>query len=139
MVDISSDVHIKTFTNKAQPYINDIIDFTIKVENRIKSQKEFILDIKDISDYSPDHNINDNYDGKDYIVEYVDAEFSEFTINNDPNNIIWAWTLDNIPANATYQLTLSLRSQKPGLHTIHTDFTNNKNINKADGIQLFNI
>ena len=132
LVDISSDVHIKTFTNKTQPYVNDIMDFTIRVENRAKPQKEFIFDIKDIGDYSPSHSAND------YIVEYVDNDFGEFEINKDStSNSIGIWTLDDIPVNATYQLTLSLRPQKSGLHTIHTDFANNKDINNADGIQRF--
>lgn len=137
LVDILSDVHIKTLTNKSQPYVNELFDFTIKLDNRIKSQKEFTFDITDIGDYNPTHNIGDNYDGKDYAVEYVDCDFGDFTISTDDNNSIGVWKLYDIPANSEHQLTLSLKPKKAGLHTIHTDFANSGNINDSDGIQHF--
>ena len=137
LVDIVSNIHISTIVDKHRPSVGDIIDFTIKVENRLKAQEKFTFNITDIGDYEPMHNTGNNFDGKDYTIAYVDCDVGEFTPNEEENGVIGEWTISKIPINAKYRMTLSLKPTKQGLHTIHTDFTNQTNNNDND-IQSFN-
>ena len=140
LVDTISDVHIRTFTNKTRPYVDDLIDFTIVMENRFKSQNNFAFYIADHGDYSVpmEHNTGATFDGKDYDIEYVDCEYGEFTINEEENSKIGIWSLNNIPADKQYKLVLTLRPKKEGTHVIHTDFENIRDANKIqDNIQRF--
>lgn len=140
LVDVVSDVHIKTFVSNSQPYTDDLIDFTIFMENRFKSQNNFIFSISDYGDYSSPlgHNTSEMFDGKDYTVEYVDCDYGDFEINEEENNKIGTWNLTNVPADKQYKLVLTLRAKKEGMHIIHTEFENIRNSSEPqDNIQRF--
>jgi len=115
MVNVSSKTLIKTSVSKQHPYIDELIDFTINVKNYIKKQNNFTFIIKDIGSYKFDHDKND------YLLEYYDCSKGEVD-NEEDNNKISKWTINNIDINEENELVLSLRPQELGYHIIETTF-----------------
>lgn len=122
LVDIPSDIHVTTSVNKSLPYIDELIDFHINVENRFKDQRKLIFNIYDIGRYDPKHMSND------YIVQpYVDCSYGDFTVNNNikESNKIGTWILENVKANTEHDLTITLQPTSPGTHVVQTVFYSN--------------
>ncbi len=117
MVNIPNDVRITTDVSKNLVYINEMFDFHIKVKNLHKKQKYFKFDIYDIGSYDIEHNRND------YEVKHIKCEKGTFNINNDENNKIGEWELNDIDINDEYHLTLSVIPQDTGIHTFKTIFS----------------
>lgn len=119
LVDIPSDVHITTSTNKNTAYVDELIDFRIKVNNKFKDQKKFTFNIYDIGQYESNHA--DNH----YEVSYIDCPNGDFVATQNQyhnDNKIGTWTLQNIKANTEYNLTITLKPTSPGTHVIQTIF-----------------
>ena len=87
MVDISSNIHIKTSVNKPKPYLNELIDFKISAKNFTKKQKESIFIVKDIGSYNQFHSKND------YNIEYAKFNKGMFVDGSAPAKI--SLTSDN--------------------------------------------
>ena len=126
MVNIPNDVRITTDVSKSLPYVNELIDFHIKVINLHKKQKTFKFDIYDIGSYDTSHPTND------YLLEYVKCKNGTFTPMHDDNyqypnshngNKVGEWVLKDIDVNDEYHLTLSVRPQDTGNHIFKTIFT----------------
>ena len=118
LVNIDSNIKVKTFVSKQRPYIGELIDFTIQMTNYTKPQATLTFDIQDIGAYEMDHP------QCDYQVEGVNCSDSIFTESNDGNKI-GVWTINDVPINSTYELVLTLRPLDTGYHTIKTILTNN--------------
>ena len=114
MVDISSNVRIKTSVSKSKPYLNELIDFKIKFKNYSKKQNNFNFTIKDIGSYGTLHQKND------YTLEYHTETKGKF---EPDTNQIGIWTINNIDINEEQELVLTLRPQELGYHVIETIFT----------------
>lgn len=125
LVNIDSDVRITTDVNNSLPYIYELIDFHINIKNFYKDQKEFIIDVYDIGTYEID-----THKSQDYFIEYVHCPDGVFTPSTD-NNKLGTWKLNNIKANAEYDLTLSMRPQDIGNHFLKTTFINNTHNNNT--------
>ena len=131
LVDIDSNVSVKTFVSKQRPYIGELIDFTIQVKNYTKPQDLLTFNIQDIGAYEIDHI------KCDYNVEGVNCADSTFT-PSDNGNQLGVWTIENVPINSEYELILTLRPLDIGYHVIKTilldndktvqDFTNLVNV-----------
>ena len=78
MVDISSNVRIKTSVNKPKPFLNELIDFKINAKNYTKKQNEFTFIIKDIGSYDQSHSKND------YNIEYSNFDKGMFVDGSKP-------------------------------------------------------
>ena len=127
MVNIPSDVRITTDISKTLPYIDELIDYHIKVKNLHKQQKKFQFDIYDIGEYNSNHNVND------YCIEYVKCKNGTFTPmhgetyiypDSHENNKIGTWILTDIDIDDEYDLIISMRPKDIGNHIIKTVFTN---------------
>ena len=123
LVDIDSNVRIKTFVSKQRPYVNELIDFTIQVKNYTKRQDKFVFNIQDIGAYEIDHNKND------YQIEYANYSNSTF---KETENGLGEWTIKNVEIDDEYELVLTLRPLDVGYHVIQTDFSNGQ-----DSVQQF--
>ena len=131
MVDISSNVRIKTSVSKSKPYLNELIDFKVQFKNYSKKQNKFNFTIKDIGSYDTLHQKND------YTLEYhtkTKGEFAIDTITDDNETIseeitesdtnqIGVWVINDIDINEEQELVLTLRPQELGYHVIETTFT----------------
>lgn len=122
MVNISTNVNITTTVSNPNPFVDDLIDFTITIENYTKPQKHFTFTIEDIGDLTTKHNI------KHYNIMDVHARYGTFTPDNTSSTKIGVWELKNIGKNKKYILVLSLKCIDTGTHTIKTNFTDNYSI-----------
>lgn len=117
MVNIDSEVRIKTDVSNSLPYVNELFDFHINVKNLYKKQKKFVFDIYDIGSYGIEHNTND------YYIEYVNCKHGTFEPSNEENKV-GQWILTDIDAGDEFDLTLSVRPQDTGNHFFKTIFIN---------------
>ena len=118
LVGVSGDVSVNTYVTKNRPYVNEIIDLTIEVENKFKHQNNLRFDIKDIGDYNPEQHTT-HYD-----IEFINCKKGEFYPNEEENNTLGYWELTNVPANTKHKLTLSLRPKKSGIHNLNINYIN---------------
>lgn len=126
LVNIPNDVIIRTSVSNNLPYVDELIDFTIKIKNLYKAQKDFKFDIYDIGGYDNEHETND------YCIEYVKCKQGTFTPmhgdsykypDSHTKNKIGEWIIDEMDVNDEYILTLTMRPQDIGNHIIKTLFT----------------
>ncbi|MBO5476303.1 MAG: hypothetical protein J6A15_00930 [Clostridia bacterium] len=130
LVDIFSDVKVTTTVSNKTPYVNELIDFNIKVENRYKNQEKLTFEIYDIGKYDTTHQDN-HYE----VQPYIDCEYGEFTTGNDSNHI-GTWIINNAKANQEYNLTITLNPWQAGTHVIKTLFYDVYNSNKEFNNQV---
>lgn len=117
LVNIDSDIKVKTFVSKQRPYVNELIDFTIQVKNNVKPQERLIFDIYDIGSYEIDHPRND------YVIEYADYSRSTFEPSENGNHL-GTWTIENVGVGDEYELVLTLRPLDSKYHVIQTILNN---------------
>ncbi len=115
LVDVDNNVKIKTKVSNKRPYINELIDFTINIQNFTKEQEKFTFVIKDIGTYGIDHN------KCDYEIVYVNCDKGTFAPSEETNSL-GTWTLNDIGINDEYELILTLKPKDIGYHTIQTIF-----------------
>lgn len=142
LVDIDSNVSVKTFVSKQRPYLGELIDFTIQVKNHTKPQKSLVFDIQDIGAYEIDH-VKCDYD-----IEGVNCFDSTFSPSDDGNKL-GIWTINDVPVNSEYELVLTLRPLDIGYHVIQTtlisntktiqDFTNLVNVLERNKKMSFDV
>lgn len=137
LVNVTSDLDIRTSISNSSPYLNDTIDYTIKVTNRSKRQENIVFNINDIGHYDNLHNKND-YD----IIEWEgNGQFETIRTSEDdlPRNTIGVWKLKNVEAGETNKLTLTLQPKNTGVHVIKTySYDKNKNIQSfEDYVQVY--
>ena len=116
LVDIYSDVKITTSVSKKMPYVNELIDFNIKVKNKYKDQEKLTFEIYDIGKYDTTHTDN-HYE----VQPYINCEYGTFTPSTEGNNI-GTWVINNAKANQEYNLTITLNPNQAGTHVIKTIF-----------------
>lgn len=120
MININNITDIYTSVSKNNPYYKELIDFNINVKNYVKKQNNFNFEISDIGKYNLLH------EKSDYIIEYIKNSTGVFTPNNEDNNILGVWHIDEMDINDEANLTLTLRPIDIGTHVIHTNFTDNE-------------
>lgn len=126
LVNIDSNVKVKTFVSKQRPYVNELIDYTIQVKNYTKPQDQLIFDIYDIGSYETDHDKND------YVIEYANYSDSIFEPAEDGNHM-GTWTINDVGIGDEYELVLTLRPTDSKYHVIQAilkgeEFTNLVNV-----------
>ncbi len=117
LVNIDSNIKVKTFVTKQRPYINELIDFTIQFTNYVKPQSKVQFEILDIGSYD-----NANHNECHYKIEHISCKDSSFKESED-ENILGIWTVEDVGVNETYELTLTLRPTEIGYHAIKTVLT----------------
>lgn len=141
MVNIPNDVHITTHVSKTLPYINELLDFKIKIKNLRKKQDSFKFYIYDIGGYENIYDTNTQtyktaHEENHYSIEYVKCKKGTFTPM--PNNLyqypeshdknkIGTWEIEDIDIDDEYILTLTVRPQEIGNHVFKTIFVDQFN------------
>jgi len=128
LVNVTADLDVKTSVSNKTPYLNEIIDYTIKVTNRSKRQENLTFQIRDIGHYERNlHRKNDyniiEWEGPGQFETKEDTEQEQWV-----NNYIGLWTLTNVQPDETNTLVLSLQPKDTGTHVINT-ITTDKNGN----------
>lgn len=116
MVNVSSNVLIKTSTDKIRPFLNEFIDFKINFKNYSKPQSQLQFSINDIGNYDPTHSKND------YELQYYTATKGSLEYDNIGLNNIGKWTINDVNINDKEEIVLTLQPKAIGYHTIETNF-----------------
>ena len=110
-VDMEPITNITTSVSNTRPTVDDFIEYSITVENNLKTRDKLVIDLFDVGQFEDFHMTNH------YNLESIDLEYGTFD-KADSGNKIGTWTLYNLGIGQTYFLNLTLRPFNTSAHNI---------------------